>query len=121
YRTRRSAATARQNCAGGVVRTEIVRALDREQVRQAGACPIDAALDRSHRAIADGGSLLVGEARCTDQDERFALIRRQLGERRAEFVELHPAVLLRMRLQGLRIGAIGVLDLAPPLAIFGAE
>src|SRR5262249_18238888 len=111
----------REDGAGGMVRTEIVRPLNREQVRQAGACPIDAALDRSHRAIADGGSLLVGEARCTDQDERFALIRRQLGERRAEFVELHPAVLLRMRLQGLRISDISDLYLVPPLAIFGAE
>ena len=104
-----------------MVRTEIVRALNREKARQAGARPIDAALDRSNRAVADGGGLLVGKARCADEDERLPLIRRQFRQGGAEFVELHPAVLLRVRLQGLGIGAVGVLDLAPPLAVFGAE
>src|ERR1700760_571969 len=49
----RSAAAARgENCAGGVVRPEVVRALDREKVREPGGGTIDAALDSSHRAVA---------------------------------------------------------------------
>src|SRR5258707_13603324 len=104
-----------------MVRTEIVRALDREKVRQARTRPVHSALDRSHRAIADGGGFLVGEARCTDEDQRLPLIKRQLGERRTEFIEFHPAMRFRMRLQGLPIEAVRVLDLPPRLAILESE
>src|SRR5262245_47090604 len=55
-----SAASARrQNCARRMIRAEVVGAVDREQIRQPGARAIDAALDRSHRAVADGGRLFI--------------------------------------------------------------
>src|SRR6266511_3505780 len=114
-----SAATARgENCAGGMIRAEVVRALDGEKVRKPRTRAIDPALDRANRAVANGGGLLVGKARCPDQDQRFPLVRRQLGERRAEFIELHQAVLFGMRFQALSIGAVGIFDLAPSLAFF---
>src|SRR5262244_379825 len=73
-----SAAPARrQNCARRMIRTEVVGAVDGEQIRQPGACTIDPALDRSHRAIADGGRLLIREAPCADEDERYPLVRRE--------------------------------------------
>jgi hypothetical protein len=67
--------------------------------RQAGACTIDAALDRAHRAVADFRGFLVGEAGCSDQNQRFALIGRQLQQRLAELVELDVRGLLFARRQ----------------------
>ena len=55
------------------------------------------------------------------QDQRFALVLRQLGQRLPELVELEPAALLRVRFQRFGVGAVGILDLAPPLAVFRAE
>ena len=94
---------------------------DRHQLRQVGAGSIDPALDRADRAAADVGGFLVGEARGADQNERFALIRRQLIERLAEFAEFNLAMLLGLRFQRLGIATLAILDLAPALAIFRAE
>src|SRR3981189_2109012 len=103
------------------VGAEIVDALDRHQLGQARAGAIDAALDRTDRAAANSSRFLVGKSRSADQDEGFALIRGQLGERGAEFLELDAAGLLRLGFEGLRIGAFTVGDLATTLAIFRAE
>src|SRR5262249_5261549 len=55
-----SAASARrQNCARRMIRAEVIGAINGKKIRQPGARAIDAALDRSHRAIADGGSLFI--------------------------------------------------------------
>ena len=62
-----------------------------------------------------------GLLQCADQDERFALIRRQFGERHAKLLELDPAVLLGMRLEAFGIAAVGILDLAAPLAVLRPE
>src|SRR5512132_1715989 len=78
--------------AGGLVRAKIFGTLDREQIGQARARAIDAALDRADGAFADRRSFLVGEAGGADEDQRLALIRRQLRKRRAEFLEFKPAV-----------------------------
>jgi hypothetical protein len=91
----------RQNSAGGMIRAEVIRALDGEKVPQPRARPIDPAFDRSHGAVTNRRGLLVGKARCPNEEQRFPLIRRQLGECRAEFIELHPTVLFGMRFQAL--------------------
>src|SRR5436309_3414246 len=118
---RSAAAGGGQDRAGRLIGTEVVGALDREQFGEPGARAVDAALDGADRAIADGGCLLVGETRRAHQHRRLALVGRQLRERDAEFLELDPALLLRMRFQRFGIAAVRVLDFAPALAIFGAE
>src|SRR6266545_6858121 len=70
-----SAATARgENCAGGMIRAEVVRALNGEKVRQPRARAIDPALNRADRAVADGGGLLVRKSRCPNEDQRLPLV-----------------------------------------------
>ena len=86
----------------GVIRPEVVDALDRQQLGKPAAGAVDAALDGADRAFADFGGLLVGKAGRADQDQRLALIRRQLRERRAEFLEFDPAELIGMRLEAFR-------------------
>src|ERR1700674_4186056 len=116
-----TAAAAAEHRLELAVGAEIVDALDRHQLGQACAGAVDAALDRTDRAAADPGRFLVGKSRRADQDEGLALIRRQLGERGAEFLELDAAGLLGLGFQSLRIGAFTVGDLATTLAIFRAE
>ena len=82
---------------------------------------MDPALDRSYRALADGGGLLVGEARRADENERFALVRQELRERPADFLEFQSAVLLGRRFQATDVTAVGVFDFAATLAVFRAE
>jgi hypothetical protein len=68
---RLAAATARRkDRSRGVIRAEVLGTLDRQQVGEARARAIDAALDRADRAFADRGRLLVGEAGGADQDQR---------------------------------------------------
>ena len=55
--------------------------LDREQLGEFLSCPIDPALDRADRALADMSGLLVGEAGGANQNERLALIRGKLKQR----------------------------------------
>src|SRR5262249_5005191 len=76
------------------VGAEIIDALDRHQFGETSPRPIDAALDCADGAAADARRLLVGESGSADQHERLALIRGQLGERRAELLELDAARLL---------------------------
>ena len=80
---------------------------------------VDAALDRADRAAADLRRLLVGKAGRPDQDQRLALVVGKLRERRAKVLHVHMAVLLGMGREPRRIAAVGVLDLAPPLAALG--
>src|SRR6202043_2202114 len=88
------------------VRTEIIDAVDGEQVGKPGAGAIDAALDGADRAAANPCAVLVGKARGADQDQSLALVRWQLRERSAEFLEFDAAGLLRMRFQRLGIAAV---------------
>ena len=76
------AAAAGQHRAGGAVRAEIVDAVDRQQVRKPRPCAVDPALDGADRAAANRRRVLVGEARSANQNQRLALIRRQLRQRR---------------------------------------
>ena len=48
-------------------------------------------------------------------------VRQQLRERLAEFLELHPAVLLGRRFQAIDVTAVGVFDFVAALAVFRAE
>src|SRR6185295_14986891 len=89
---RLAAAAGRHDGAGRLVRAEVFRALDREEIGEARARAIDAALDGAHGAFADRRRFLVGEAGGADEDQRLALIRRQLRKRRAEFLEFEPTV-----------------------------
>ena len=115
------AAAAADHGAHGLVGAEILGAVDIEQRAELRARAVDAALDGADRAAADRRGILIGEAGGADQDQRFALVLRQLVERGAEFLELQMRVLRRLGLQRLGIAAVGILDLAPPLAIVGAE
>src|SRR5262247_2079704 len=90
-------APARQHCPGRPVGTEIVDAVDREELGETRPRAAHAALDGADRAFADLGGLLVGEARRTDQDQRLALVRRQLRQRRTKFLQLDAALLVGLR------------------------
>jgi hypothetical protein len=46
---------------------------------------VDARLDGADRAAADMGGLFVGKSGCADQNERLALVGRQMGQRFAGF------------------------------------
>jgi len=84
-------------------------------------CTVDAAFDCPHRAIADFGGFLVGETGRTNENQRLTLVRRQLQQGLAKFVELDVRGLLFARRETLGITAIRVLHLTPALAIFGPE
>src|SRR5687767_10302030 len=73
-----AAAAGGHDGARRLIRTEVFRALDREQIGQAGARTIDAALDGADGAIADRCGLLVRKAGGADEDQRLALIGRKL-------------------------------------------
>ena len=79
--------------AARLIGAEVVDPFDRQQLGEFDTCPIDAALHRADRAATDFRGFLVGEARRADQDQRFALVCWQLGQRLLEFFELDPAVL----------------------------
>src|SRR4051812_9787583 len=119
--SRLAAAARRHDGPSGLIRTKVFRAFDRQQVGKTRARAVDATLDRADSAIADRRGLFIREAGRANEDERLALIGRKLGKCRAEFLELHPAVLFGMRLQALRVAAVGVLDLTAALAILRAE
>src|SRR5712691_4761182 len=106
---------------GRAIRTEIIHALDGQQLAEPAACAVDAALDRAHGATADLGGLLVGKSGRAHENEGLALIGRQFGEGGAELHEFHPSGLLGLRLQSFGVTAVGVFDFAPALAIFGAK
>src|SRR6266849_3643109 len=106
---------------GRAIRTEIIHALDGQQLAEPAACAVDAALDCAHGATADLGGLLVGKSGRAHENEGLALIGRQFGEGGAELHEFHPSGLLGLRLQSFGVTAVGVFDFAPALAIFGAK
>src|SRR3954468_607153 len=71
-----------------LVGPEILGAIDIEQRRELRARPVDATLDGADRAAADRRGVFIGEARSADQDQRLALVLRQLVQRGAKFLEL---------------------------------
>jgi len=77
-----------------VIGAEIIGAIDGQELRKARTRPIYPALDGPHGAIADRSCFLIGKARGAHQNQSLALIGRQFGKCRTEFLELHPAVLL---------------------------
>src|SRR5581483_1562876 len=107
--------------AHSLIGAEILGAVDIKQRGELRARAIDAAFDGADRAAADRRRVLIGEAACADQDQRLALVLRQLVERGAEFLELQMRALRRLRLQHLGIVAFGILDLAPPLPVVRAK
>ena len=78
FEARISAAAAADHRAHRLVGAEILGAVDIEQGGQLGSRAVDAALDGADRAAADRRGVLVGEAGRADQDQRFALVLRQL-------------------------------------------
>src|SRR5262245_31171374 len=115
------AASAGEDGASRAIGPEVVDRVDRHELGETRAGAADAALDGADRTFADLGRLLVGEAGRTDQDQRLALIRRQLRQRRAEFLQLDAALLIGLRLHVVGILAFDVLHLAPPLAVLRPE
>ena len=94
-------AAAADHGAHGLVRPEILGAVDIEQRGELRARAVDAALDGADRAAADRGRILIGEAGGADQDQGFALVLRKLVERGAKLLELEMRVLRGLRLQRL--------------------
>src|SRR5260370_40208857 len=88
-----SSAIATDHGADRVVGAEIFGAVDVEQRREFRARAVDAALDGADRTTADGRGVLIGEAGGADQDQRFALVLRQLLEGCAKLLELQMRVL----------------------------
>src|SRR6266568_1060809 len=119
--TRLSLLVSGKDGSGRAIRTEIIHALDGQQLAEPAACAVDAALDCAHGATADLGGLLVGKSGRAHENEGLALIGRQFGEGGAELHEFHPSGLLGLRLQSFGVTAVGVFDFAPALAIFGAK
>jgi hypothetical protein len=101
--------------------TEIAGTIYRENLSEPASCAVNPALDGADGASANLSGLLVGESGCADQNQRLALFRGQQFECVTKLGDLKSAVLLRERRERLRIGAVDVLNLAPTLAIFGAE
>ena len=116
-----AASTGCQHRAGRLIRTEIVGAVDGKQFGQSRSLAVDAALDGADRAVADRRRLLVGKTGRADENEGFAVVRRQFGQSGTEFLKLDAPVLFRVLGQRFRIAAVGVFDLAPAFAVFGAE
>src|ERR1700722_12037597 len=114
-------AAAADHRAYGLVRAKIVGAVDIQQRAELRAGAVDAALDGADRAAADRRGVFIGEAGGAYQDQRFTLVLRQFFQRRAKLLELQMRALRRLGFQRLGIAALGILDLAPPLAIVGAE
>src|SRR3954469_401124 len=100
---------------------QILGVVHGEQASEAGARPVDAALDRTNGAAADGGGLLVGKTGRSNEQQRLALVMRQFGERRTEVLEVETCSLLGLYAQAGRVGTIRVLHLAPALTIFRVE
>src|SRR5260370_35766638 len=115
FHFRRSSAVAADHRAHRVVGAEIVGAVDIEQGRKLRARAVDAALDGTDGAAADRRGVLVGEAGGADQDQRFALVLRQLVERQAKLLALQLRVLRPLLLQALCIIPLALLALALPL------
>ena len=65
-----------QHRLGGAIRTEIVNAVNGEELREARACSMHTAFDRAHPTAADFCRLLVGGSGSDDEDQGFALIRK---------------------------------------------
>ena len=88
----------------------------RHQFVEARAGAVDAAFHGADGTAGDVGGILVGEAFGADQDERLALIRRQLRQRLAEIDKIEVTLLLgRDRKLGGQL-ALAVGDLALRLA-----
>jgi hypothetical protein len=77
---RASSAGSRNDRLGGRVRPELARRRHAEHFGQFHSGAIDTALDGANRAARDVGRFLIGEARCSDQNQGLALVRRQLVE-----------------------------------------
>jgi hypothetical protein len=92
--------------AHGIIGSKVLRAVDIEQRGKLRARAVDAALDGADRTAADRSRVFVTEAGGADQDQRLALVLRQLLERDAEFLEFQMRALRRLRLQRLGIVAV---------------
>src|SRR5882672_9019683 len=110
----KSPAAAADHGANRFIGPEILGAVDVEQGAEFRSRPVDAALDGADRAAANRRRVLIGEAGGADQDQRFALVLRELFERGAKFLELEVRALRRLGFQRLGVAAIGVLHLPPP-------
>src|SRR5438094_5552632 len=96
-----------QNSLARLVRPK-VSVFERQQLGETGARTIDATLDRADRALTDRGRFLIGKARRAHEQQRLALIVRQLGKRRPEFAEIDTAELLRLQVRRIRIAVVGL-------------
>jgi len=103
-------ARSADHCADGIVRAEVFRAIHVEKSAELRTRAVDAALDGADGAAADRGRVLIGEARCADENKRFALILRKLLKRRAKLFKFQMGVLCRLGLQSLGIAAVRILD-----------
>src|SRR5215212_5705078 len=103
------------------VRADLVDLLEAENLGEALARTVHAALDRADLGVADHRRLLIGQTLGADEEERLALLGRELAERVAEIGEVEIGALLGRDRDLCGIDAVGVLDLAPPLPEGGME
>jgi hypothetical protein len=67
------------------------------------------------------GGFLIGKSGGSYEQKRLALIGGKLGEGNTEVLEIEMHTLLGLNLQATGEGAIGILDLAAALSVFGME
>ena len=96
------------------------RLVDRQLGGEARARPMNAALDRTDRAVAGLSGLVIGNTRRTPTSIRaLRMSIGQLGQRRAQVLVFQVGDLVRLDHQRFRVDAVDVLDLAAALAILG--
>ncbi len=96
---------------------ELTRVLDAEKLAEARARTIDAALDCPHGAAANLGGFLVRESFGADEQQRLALIGRELGQGDAEVREIEMTILLGWNCKRALMYLVGIIHLAAQLAV----
>src|SRR4051812_43288826 len=101
------------------IRAEVLGLLDGEKLGQVRPTTMHPALDRSHGDTADLGGLLIRQALRRNQDQRFPVLIRELGQRSTQVLNVTPPVLLRGCQAMSRIGAVRVCNLVWLLSASG--
>src|SRR4051794_2724209 len=107
--------------AGEPVGTEVLDAVEAEELGETQAGAGDAALHRADGAVHDRRDVLVGQAGGADEEERLALVGGQLRQRDAQIGEVELRALLGRAREVRRIRPLRILDLAAALAVLRME
>src|SRR3954469_306100 len=120
FRSHGRAVSAGNDCGDDAIFLEICRTLDRQQMRELRARPIDPALDRARRTSADLRRLVIRKSGGADHDEYFALLGLEFVEGLPEFMVFRVCDLVRLGSNA--VGMIfDVFEWPAPPAAFGEE